>query len=709
MLLAANNRFAHRSDDGRKQTILEHLCRTAELARMFASEFDCGDLGYFSGFLHDFGKYSDEFQDRLLNCGMKVDHSTAGMKMAFQMWQPEAAFAIAGHHGGLPDGGGRMDSSERGTFFGRLKRNIPDFSFWKEDISVLPSCSNHKVFHRGFDEMFYTRMLYSCLVDADFLDTEAFMQNKPVRLSVYPSIQELKKKLDSYVAPWWHPDTLVNAKRCEILKACMEHGREMEPGLFTLTVPTGGGKTVSSVAFALEHAVRYEKKRIIYVIPYMSIIDQTASVFSKIFGEENVLEHQSSCEALMSEDKTDEASYRKVLAAENWDMPVIVTTAVQFFESLFSNKPSRCRKLHNLANSVIIFDEAQTLPLSYLMPCVGAIGQLVKNYKVSAVLCTATQPALEDVFREFVPDMKFREIAPDPVGLYEFFKRTQLISAGEYTEESLGNALTQSDQVLCVVNRRATAQLLYEALPEEGRYCLTTLICPVDRKAMIAEIRMCLLQGKPCRVVSTSLIEAGVDADFPQVWREEAGLDSILQTAGRCNREGKRRPEDSPVYVFTLEGLKPPSMLETNVSAASIVFRDYADPSSLQAIAAYFDQFRLLKGTSALDEKNIVSGCDRGIAGCIFPFAMVANKFHLIETPAQTVYIDKPESHDMLMAVRYGHAGRTIWRKLGQYGVTVYSKQLEELLAAGAVESLDDDSWVLTDIARYDSRIGLNK
>ena len=700
--------LAHRSDDGlRCQTVLEHLEGTADLAAQFAAEFGCAEQGRLAGLLHDIGKYSAEFQARL-NGGARVDHSTAGMKVAVDMQCPEVAFAIAGHHSGLPNGGGKMDPATAATFFGRWHRDVPDCSMWKNEVHLPNRVEDRKVCRRGFDTTFYTRMLYSCLVDADFLDTEAFMKDKPVRENVGESMQVLRDKLLAYVEPWWSPTTPVNEKRCEILRACIDHGRSMSPGLFTLTVPTGGGKTVSSLAFALEHAVRYGKRRVVYVIPYTSIIDQTADVFGHILGEENVLEHHSSSEALLSEDQTDEKAYRKVLAAENWDMPVVVTTAVQFFESLFANRSSKCRKLHNLANSVIIFDEAQTLPPPYLMPCVGAISALVKDYGVSAVLCTATQPALEEMFRDFVPNMSFREIAPDPAGLYEFFKRTQLITAGEYTEELLGAELAQTEQVLCVVNRRATAQQLYENLPEEGRYCLTTLICPADRKEIIAEIKARLRQGLPCRVVSTSLIEAGVDVDFPQVWREEAGLDSILQTAGRCNREGKNRREDSPVRVFTLKGLRVPSMLSTNVSAAAMVLRNYEDPSSPEAIEAYFNQFRRLKGTSALDEKQIVSGCDRGMEGSILPFATIAERFHLIETPARTIYIDRLESHDMLMAVRYGHAGRTTWRKLGQYGVTVYPKQLEELSAVGAVERLDDDSWMLTDVSRYDSRIGLN-
>lgn len=699
--------LAHRSDDGsRQQTVLDHLQGTAELAEQFAGVFDCREQGRLAGLLHDIGKYSDAFQARLRG-GPKVDHSTAGMQVAADLRQPEVAFAIAGHHGGLPDGGGQMDRPDEGTFFGRRKRVVPDCAAWKQEVRLPQDAGKRWAFQCGFDVAFYTRMLYSCLVDADFLDTEAFMKDQPVRLNEPVSMEVLKERLDVQVAKWSNPQTPVNQKRCEVLQACIKHGREMDPGLFTLTVPTGGGKTVASLAFALEHACRYGKRRIIYVIPYTSIIDQTADVFEEILGAENVLEHHSSSEALMSEDQTDELSYRKVLAAENWDAPVVVTTAVQFFESLFSNKPSRCRKLHNVADSVIIFDEAQMIPLAYLLPCVAAISQLVRNYKVSAVLCTATQPALEELFREFVPDMPFREIAPDPAGLYAFFKRTCLKSAGEYTEERLADALNQQEQVLCVVNRRATAQSLYQRLPEEGRYCLTTLLCAADRKRMIAEIRRRLSDRLPCRVISTSLIEAGVDVNFPQVWREQAGLDSILQTAGRCNREGKNPADESLVLVFSLEGQDVPRMLASNVSAAAMVMRSYEDPASPEAIEAYFNWFRRLRGTSALDREGIVFGLNNGIDRRVLPFAKAAERFHLIDTPVRTVYIDREDSHALIEAVDRKRAGRATWRKLGQYGVSVYPDHLKDLYAAGVVRQLEDDAWVLTDSSLYDGQTGL--
>ena len=341
--------------------------------------------------------------------------------------------------------------------------------------------------------------------------------------------------------------------------------------------------------------------RVIYVIPYTSIIDQTAAVFSKHLGEENVLAHYSAAEYRLAEaDDLTPEQYRKLLASENWDAPVIVTTAVQFFESLYANRSSRCRKLHNIANSVVIFDEAQTLPQDYLMPCLSAIAQLTQHYHVTSVLCTATQPSLAPLFARIAPGLKSREISPDVSGIYSALRRTTIHDLGTLAADELTSRLRGHEQVLCVVNRRKTAQDLYAALLPEGSYCLTTLLCAADRKRQLDEIRARLKNGLPCRVVSTSLIEAGVDVDFPAAYREQCGLDSLLQTAGRCNREGKSAAEDSPVYRFRLEGQSAPQMISQNISAMDYAARKHSDLSSPEAISACFNElFNLEKPNRA--------------------------------------------------------------------------------------------------------------
>ena len=698
--------LAHISEDReRMQTVKEHLQGTAALAEVFAQPFGGGEQAKLAGKLHDIGKYSREFQHRLEG-GPKVDHSTAGGKEAFQLRQIEAAFAVMGHHGGLPDYGGKNDTGDTSTLYGRQQKKVPDYSAWKQEIALSPARRPSHIPLDNLSEAFYIRMLYSCLVDADYLDTEAFMDGTLPR-GGYEPIASLLDKLDQYIAPWWNPQNELNRKRCDILRSCLNAGENFPNGLYTLTVPTGGGKTVSSLAFALRHAATHGKKRVIYVIPYTSIIDQTAEVFENILEAENVLEHHSGVDYTMPEEEVDPALYCKALATENWDAPVIVTTAVQFFESLYSNLPSRCRKLHNIADSVIIFDEAQTLPVSYLYPCVSAIGQLVQYYGVTAVLCTATQPALQSLFAELAPGLTMREICPDTDALYQFFRRTTLRQAGALTEEELAEQLKASPQTLCVVNRRVTAQKLYALLPEEGSYCLTTLLCPADRKRLLEEIRERLKNGLPCRVVSTSLIEAGVDVDFPTAWREEAGLDSIIQTAGRCNREGKASAEQSIVTIFRLEGQQVPAMIRPNVDSARHVLQTFADPAQPKAIESYFSFYRTLKGSAALDQKGILDAFQKGYEGRIFPFAAVANMFHLIDSPTTTIYIPTGEGKSLVESLRAGLISRSLFRKLGQYAVNVYPDHLKRLLDAGTIQVTESGAYILTDKDLYHSSTGL--
>ncbi len=556
-------------------------------------------------------------------------------------------------------------------------------------------------------EAFYIRMLFSCLVDADFQDTETFMQGEAAPRGGYESISALYDRLQAYIKPWWNPKSELNRKRCEILQRCLDAGQELGNGLYTLTVPTGGGKTIASLAFALAHAQTHGKNRVIYVIPYTSIIDQTADVFEKALGAENVIEHHSGVDYSIKNDANDTVYYKKALATENWDAPVIVTTAVQFFESLYANRSSRCRKLHNIANSVVIFDEAQTLPVNYLMPCVEAIGQLVQNYSVTAVLCTATQPALEPLFAELAPKLKIQEIVPDTQVLYDFFRRTTIRRAGALTEEALAEQLNAQPQTLCVVNRRSTVQSIASLLEKEGCYALTTLLCPADRKRQLEEIRARLRDGRPCRVVSTSLIEAGVDLDFPVAWREEAGLDSILQTAGRCNREGCRSAEESVVSIFSLEGAKVPSVIRQNVNAAQKVINDFDDIASPQAIEKYFSFYRRIKGANALDAKGILDAFRVKGGKCRYLFATAAEQFKLIENATFTIYLPVGDGKELTEKLRAGFVSRSLYRQLGQYAVNVYPEHLRKLLDAGAVEAVGDD-YILTDVNVYDRNRGLN-
>ena len=440
----------------------------------------------------------------------------------------------------------------------------------------------------------------------------------------------------------------------------------------------------------------------------MLLADQTAAVFSGLLGAENVLADFSNAEyKTVEQDDLTPAQYRQMLASENWDAPVVVTTAVQFFESLYANRSSRCRKLHNIADSVIIFDEAQTLPGDYLAPCVSAIAQLIQHYHSTAVLCTATQPALEPLFRRFAPELHPQEITPDAARLYEVLRRTTLQDLGTLPQEEFAARLARHPQVLCVVNRRKTAQQLYESLPAEGSYCLTTLLCAADRRRQLDDIRQRLKEGLPCRVVSTSLIEAGVDVDFPVAYREQCGLDSLLQTAGRCNREGRRGTEESIVYRFRLDECSTPQMLRQNVSALDYTARHQDTLDTPRAIQLYFNELSDLRGPDAVDKHGILDAFLRGIRGCQFPFAQVAEEFRLIENAARTVYLPVGEGAALCEQLRSGHVTRTLLRKLGVYSVSCYKDQFDKLDAAGALAPLPDGSAILTDTSCYSEKTGL--
>ena len=704
--------LAHISEDGtRTQTVQEHLNGTAELAGEFAAAFGAQDEGEYAGELHDIGKYSTAFQRRLQG-GPPVDHSTAGAREAFFAQNLPAAFAIAGHHSGLPDGGSPRDTDQDSTLMGRSKKKAEDYSAWKQEITAEKVIPPAWIATDNLTSAFFTRMLYSCLVDADFIDTETFMNGEAAPRGMGEPLPVLLEKVRAQAQRYLNaPQTSpVAQQRNAVLQACIQCGQTGPQGLYTLTVPTGGGKTFASLAFALEQAVAQKMDRVIYVIPYTSIIDQTAKTFADLLGEENVLAHFSGVDYKLTEqDNLSPIQYRQLLSSENWDAPVVVTTAVQFFESLYANRSSRCRKLHNIANSVVIFDEAQTLPNDYLKPCVSAIAQLVQHYHTTAVLCTATQPALGPLFRELAPGLTAQEISPDPALLYQVLRRVTLRSLGEISVDGLCAKLVDAPQVLCVVNRRKTAQELFAQLPPEGSYCLTTLLCAADRRRQLDEIRQRLKEGLPCRVVSTSLIEAGVDVDFPLAFREVAGLDSILQTAGRCNREGKRKPEESIVSYFQLEGCPAPQMIAQNVSAMQYAARQCAVLDTPEAIHAYFDD--LYRSKASLDKKGILDAFLRGIRGCAFPFAQVAEQFHLIETPTRTIYIPIDEGAELCESLRGGHISRAMLRRLGIYSVECYEPQFSALYDAGALEcrpEFPDGSAIFIDPSKYDRKTGLN-
>ncbi len=603
---------------------------------------------------------------------------------------------IAGHHAGLADLGTRNDLTD--SFMGRLNRyqkeNSGDCGIWRTEIpDEIPTGGENRP---GLGNYFYVKMLFSALTDADWLDTEAYFLNRPP-VSRTPPLAELLEMLQAYIAPWEKAESEINCRRNRIRNAAIAHAAD-EPGLFSMTVPTGGGKTISSMAFALHHAVQHGMKRIIYVIPYCSILEQTQNTFESIFGKDNIIAHYSGAEYSSDENRED----TRVYSAENWEAPIILTTAVQFFESVYSNRPGKNRKLHNIAQSVIVFDEAQMLPVPFLRPCMAAICELAKNYSCSAVLCTATQPAVEPLLREFYPDCVLRELCPAPGTMYRAFQRVRYVEEGLLSDEELTARLTERRQVLCVVNSRRQAQHLFHLLGEHaGNYHLSTMQIPYDRKWILRQIRDRLLAGQPCRVISTSLIEAGVDLDFPEVYRALAGLDSIIQAGGRCNREGKRTPEESLVHIFSTDA-KAPQMLEQNISAAARTLRRCEQADSPEAIRAYFRfLFYTLKDTKQLDEKEILPCAEK------LMFRTLSERFHLIEGADHTVYIPVEEGEALLHTLRSSGPNRGIMRQLGQFAVSVRRRYYEELLRAGLLEELSENAGILRDIGIYSRETGL--
>lgn len=699
--------LAHISDDGRKQTVQEHLEGTARLCSEFAAAFDAAEQGYLAGISHDIGKYTEAFQRRLRG-GPKVDHATAGAMECAKAGFGQAAVCVIGHHSGLPDmGNERTDQPGDATFYGRIKKGLmggiePYKDNWPGKLpKTAPAPASAR---SGFSGAAWTRMLYSCLVDADYLDTERFMQPYKLSRGGYDGMERLLGKLEKHIEKWANPENEMNKYRWEILSECLRCG-EKPKGIYTLTVPTGGGKTVSSMAFALRHAVAHGMKHIIYVIPYTSIIEQNAAVFKEILGEDNVLEHHSG-KLYELEDASSPAQYRLAMATENWDMPVIVTTAVQFFESFYSNRSSKCRKLHSLANSVIIFDEAQMLPTCHLQPCVGAIAELVRHFGATAVLCTATQPVLGDIFKRFGWSENIPELCPGTQALYEKFRRVSFRNAGGLSNEMLAGELKNSRQVLCIVNSRRAAQEIYDMLPKEGAYHLSTLMYPAHRQRVLNEIRQRLKEGAVCRVLSTSLIEAGVDVDFPTVYREMAGLDSILQAAGRCNREGRRSSAESIVAIFESEYTSP-LLIKNNIGAANEALAGGADPALPETITKYFSSLRDIIGDGT-DKAEVVKKFERGISGCMMPFDSVAQGFHMIDNNTKTVYIPLEEGAAIAEKLKSGFATREVYRKAGRYGVNAYDIQYRRLLDAGNIEPLDENSAVLVNMELYDKNTGLS-
>lgn len=673
--------YAHTPRDGTDtwQSLECHLRGVGSQSADFAEAFDARDIGMCAGYLHDLGKASDEFQSYLERCykdkleGKKpptanVDHKLAGAARASKVKGSFSLLAIPiiGHHGGMTN---ISDVESRVS-----PQKITDVEKVIEQASsLLPLDLQYTQIPSQFQtdntacELFL-RMIYSCLVDADSLNTEAFWEPEKNHLrqpgesisNLWDRFQADQKDLTKSAK-----DTPVNRIRSEIYTDCVKSA-ELHQGVFRLTVPTGGGKTRSGMAFALKHATIHELQRVIVAIPYTSIIDQNAGIYRDILGEQNVLEHHSAIDVPDS-DQYSEEDVKKELAAENWDVPVVVTTTVQLFESLFSNMRSKCRKLHNLARSVIILDEVQTLPLGMVQPIISILRELVENYHVTLVLSTATQPAFEGDSPYLKGFTDCMEIVSSPKKYFDELKRVEYrVEPEPWAWERVAEEMRSRDQVLCVLNSRKDAVALYKLLDDPEALHLSTLMCPAHRREALDEIRRRLDNSLPCRVISTQVVEAGVDLDFPCVMRATGPLDRIVQAAGRCNREG-RMSGLGEVIVFTPEeGRSPIGAYSTAMADASRILSspqcDLSDPD------IFNNYFELLWQDVVLDARCIELLRRR------LDFKEVANRFRMIDGDTISVITNyNCAVTDMLETVRWkGSVSRNEWRILQQFSVSVF-------------------------------------
>lgn len=590
--------WAHsRNDNGIPHLLLDHLTTVARDAQEFMGDHPLSQLAYFAGLWHDVGKSDPEFQDKLRSQNNRhVDHKGAGVGLAELANCLPLKFILMGHHGGLPDKQeipSWYNSLDNQRLTGVTQSMISEMSALVPTNEVAGQLAHSMAGHKDAEVEMLIRMLFSTLVDADFLDTEAHFhpEKAPLRGS-RATPQELWDLFQQYhhKRASCDPDKSVNRIRNEVYQASLPKA-EGTQGFYRLTVPTGGGKTLTSLGFALKHLQRHNLKRVIYAIPYTSIIDQVAFEFKKIFPDEWVLEHHSNVRWFESEEHPTKKELRARLASENWDMPIIVTTTVQLFESLFANRTSQCRKLHRLIGSVIILDEVQTLPLSLLPVIMDGLRSLVSHFQVTVVFCTATQPALDRFFSDY-PDILVREIAPDPPGLFTSLQR---VNYNDKTDEAwswakIAQEIRRHDRVMAVVNTKQDAAHLWREMNDSDVWHLSSAMCPAHRKTVLEAIRHQLDDRGTCWLVSTQVVEAGVDLDFDAVYRALGPLDRIVQAGGRCNREGQL--EKGEVTIFRPEegGMPPGEYRTLTAIAQQFLADDLLDLNNPATFPKYFDR-----------------------------------------------------------------------------------------------------------------------
>lgn len=720
--------IAHRNEmTGAVQTVKEHCENTAELCREYAI-LELKDFMYAIGLLHDVGKFQTSFVKRMDGADIKVEHSTCGALAAKENYPvpfPMALmmeYCIAGHHSGIPNGGFPNDDVDKATLCGRLRRSFEDFSEYKKEFSLpkldgfawmkylFQDCDNKM--EKVIDKFaFLTRYAFSCLVDADSNDTADFCKERALprklKADFLACLQLVNAKLDSFVCK-----TELQKTRAILQKQAFQNaGQDGE--IYLLNMPTGSGKTLASIKIALERAVLKEKKRIIYIIPYNSIIEQTADVFEKMFGENmEILRHQSTFSYEDEENGSEDYREAAKTAAENWDAPFIITTAVQFFESVYANKRGKLRKMHNMSDSILIFDEAHLMPQNYLQPCLQAVSYITRYLHSEAVFLTATMPDFEKLLKEYaLPDSNIVKLIED-TSLFAKFQKCKYSYIGEITPSEILSRCCEYPSTLIIVNKKAAAREFYRECAGK-KYHLSTYMTSYDRKRVLQEIRAELKQlerdypeyrdvpeDRRITIISTSLIEAGVDLDVYTVFRERNGLDSILQAGGRCNREGKRKTAD--VFVFDLAERTKQSVLEEKANLTKGLLKKYEDISDVKCVEEYYSRLYFMRKDDI--QVNTMHRICSDLAS--IPFKEYAEKFELIDSRQVSLVVPRDsQSEKMVETMRYTKMGNI--RKLQNYTCSVSQKELEDLIRQHAADDFETGIYCLTNMDYYDKYTGV--
>lgn len=720
--------IAHRNEiTGSVQTVKEHCENTAALCREFAIP-EWKDFMYAMALLHDVGKYQVSFAKRINGANIRVEHSTCGAlaaKETYAIPTPMALmmeYCIAGHHSGIPDGGFPGDEVDKPTLCGRLNRRFEDFSKYKEELSLpelngmawmqflFRDCGNQM--NNVIDKFaFFTRYAFSCLVDADSKDTAEFCREmefpRKLKADFSVCLRVVNEKLHSFVCK----TQLQKARAVLQNQAFQSAGEDAE--IYLLNMPTGSGKTLAGVKIALERVLAKKKKRIIYISPYNSIIEQTAGVFENLFGEDlEILRHQSTFSYEDEENGSEDYREAARIAAENWDAPFIITTAVQFFESVHANKRGKLRKMHNMSDSILIFDEAHLMPQAYLQPCLQAVAYITRYLHSEAIFLTATMPDYEKLMQVYaLPNSKILKLIRD-TSLFTLFQKCRYSYIGDISPLELISKCSEYPSSLLVVNRKATARELYQKCGGK-KYHLSTYMTSYDRKRILKEIReevkrlevdfpdyINVPEERRITIISTSLIEAGVDLDVYTVFRERAGLDSILQAGGRCNREGKRKSAD--VFVFDIEGEKKQAALDEKANLTKGLLKKYEDVSDVSCIEEYYSRLYSMKADDI--QKNTMHQECSDLAS--IPFKKYSEKFEVIDSRQVSLVVPRDaQSEKYVEVMKHTKTGNV--RQLQNYACSVSQRELEELIRQHVADDYGTGIYCLTNKDYYDECTGV--